>query len=198
MSDQFHELPLDEQEAIRINMAEPTNELESTRKSIAILKKRIEELETKKFQLEVKQGDMRDEIEPNDEIIGEEAMTYTLDEAGRKRLLTFIDEKERPRQEYHCYGKVQEKDENNSCHIVSEGRQWDAPDDRQALYERLMEKGMWHDFWEFALKIYREHNHGVVFGEHFSYWLLVPNPELACWLVNEFLKEEEDGKKSPV
>jgi hypothetical protein len=105
-------------------------------------------------------------------------MTYTLTTDQKKRLTEFLGER---------YEEWEDEDL-----ITHYPRIFTTPDDRQALCEKLMENGMWGNFYDFAQRIWMEEE--IAGTPSYEYWLLVEKPERFAWLCNKFL-EVENGQK---
>jgi hypothetical protein len=141
-------------------------------------------------------------------------MTYTLNEADRKRLTEFLDKEpwheiinsmEHPIQQrilYQC--SCFEETEDIEGHLSKYNKSFTTPDDRQALCEALMREGKWIEFVEYCgphLKNYTGdikaeiRTKGIVrvtreTAAEFYFWLLVEQPERCNYLITKFLEEE--------
>jgi len=113
-------------------------------------------------------------------------MNYTLTEARKKMLTEFIGE---------CWHELKRQEDGVDGHKICscgnwyyisciENRPFDAPDDRQALAEKLMEMGEWNEFLLFAASKFNPDKE----MKHFAYWFLVERPDRFSWLVAEFLE----------
>jgi hypothetical protein len=111
-------------------------------------------------------------------------MNYTLNEADRKRLTEFRNDSEglKSFRYFEC----------PNCHhkTAAYGKPgivytWDTHADRQALCEALMREVMWSSFRMYAIFAYDGDDLDIM---DFAYWLLVSNPERACFLISDFLK----------
>jgi hypothetical protein len=118
--------------------------------------------------------------------------TYILTEADKKRLTEFIGKcwHEWKFWEYSrdisfvwmrckkCGAKILESS-------IYQFHTFSTPDDRQALCEALMREGLWSSFRMYAIFAYDGDDLDIM---DFAYWLLVSNPERACFLISDFLK----------
>lgn len=134
---------------------------------------------------------------------------YILTDAARKRLAEFLGE---------CWHRKVTKEEHLpgyykyrcSCGKVITGapcmplyqreqilehanRSFTTPDDRQALCEKLMERGLWVEFESYCYSIWRYNSLGKKDVSYSAYWLLVEKPERCCGLVDEFGLENIKG-----
>jgi len=112
----------------------------------------------------------------------------------RKRLTEYLGEESKPDNEYHCYGTIRESGETNNCHCFTDGmRNFDCPDDMDALRRKLVEKGEWLEFHRFARDLFCGYYVTVCSRDQmeadFNAWLF--NAENGCFLVAEWLKEKE-------
>jgi hypothetical protein len=109
-------------------------------------------------------------------------MTYTLNEADRKRLAKLCDKK----------------------YFPESIRKWNTSYERQILCEALMREGKWIEFVEYCephLKNYTGdikaeiRTKGIVrvtreTAAEFYFWLLIEQPERCNYLISKFLEEE--------
>jgi hypothetical protein len=125
---------------------------------------------------------------------------YALTEADRKRLTEFLGECWHEDELFRC-------DDGSSFIRCKKCRRplsrWEpfaftSPDDRQALCEKLMEKGLWDGFSLYAWYKWWNLDGGndepepSVTGmrKDFMPWLMVEHPERCCKMVSDFWKEK--------
>jgi hypothetical protein len=125
-------------------------------------------------------------------VLGGGEMNDTLNEADRKRLLTFLEEHD------HDFSVSYPGKLSLYCAVcdtpdyIGKNHDFTTPDDRQVLCEALMGEGKWWDFHRFVSPIFRKETYGSGLSDmDFSVWLLVKQPERCCKLVSTFLEVEE-------
>jgi hypothetical protein len=129
-------------------------------------------------------------LEREDAEVKEALTTYTIIEDERKRLTKFIGE---------CFHKPGLDGYCTKCRMFIErgdgNREFTAPDDRQALCEKLMEKGLLNDFYAVSYEVYKanfKHFSEEIDGLGvFFTWILVEQPERCCKLCAQFIKENK-------
>jgi hypothetical protein len=121
-------------------------------------------------------------------------MNYTLTEADRKRLLTFLEEHD------HDFSVSYPGRLSLYCAVcdtpdyIGKNRDFTSPDDRQALCEALMREERWDEFHvamrhEFCKDYITVCTREQMEAE-FNTWLLVEQPERCNYLIAKFLEEE--------
>ena len=108
-------------------------------------------------------------------------MTNLTDEK-RKELTLFLGGK--------CWHEVDYEGDSFCCHCGEhyhhvQNRTFTTPDDMVALAKRMVEKGVWDEFWKYTYTLWldTENNNYIV-------WLLI-DPARFCWLVSESLGKEK-------